>query len=285
MKKVISAFVCVALLVSFSGCSASSPASPSSASKTEKFVSAEPGFIVPDYEQFNSPNEENGLAKTKIAFTGILKEQGEKDGAYYFIVSTPDGDWLVLVGSNEIKNLNVTDVIGLIKKGSEVDIYAEYGGFSSSFNLPACYIITDGFFFRVSGSDEKNNPAWKAIQLETVFDSLTSKKETETETETDMKAKPSVSQEQAIRKANEYLSFSAFSKSGLVGQLEFEGFSTEDAEFAVENIVVDWNEQAAKKAKSYLDISSFSRKSLIEQLEFEGFTAAEAEYGANSVGL
>lgn len=94
-----------------------------------------------------------------------------------------------------------------------------------------------------------------------------------------------VSQEQAIGKAEDYLSYSAFSKSGLIDQLEFEGFSNSDAKFAVEHIAVDWNEQAAKKAKEYLDFSSFSRSGLIDQLEFDGFSAKQAKHGADSVGL
>lgn len=91
-------------------------------------------------------------------------------------------------------------------------------------------------------------------------------------------------QQQAIQKAKAYLNYSAFSRSGLIEQLKYEGFSSDDATFAVDNIAVDWNEQAAKKAKAYLDYSSFSRSGLIEQLEFEGFSHEQAEYGATAVG-
>lgn len=91
-------------------------------------------------------------------------------------------------------------------------------------------------------------------------------------------------QKNALKKAKSYLDTMAFSKSGLVKQLEFEGYSNEDATFAAENCGADWKEQAAKKAKSYMDLMAFSRDGLIEQLEFEGFTTEEAEYGAASVG-
>lgn len=87
-------------------------------------------------------------------------------------------------------------------------------------------------------------------------------------------------QRNAISKAQNYLEFSAFSKSGLISQLAFEGFAAKDAAFAVENIEVDWMEQAAKKAASYLESSSFSQSALVEQLEFEGFTSAQARHGA-----
>lgn len=88
--------------------------------------------------------------------------------------------------------------------------------------------------------------------------------------------------EQAIRKANQYLQYSSFSRSGLIRQLEFEGFSYEDSVYAVDATNTNWKDQAVKKAKSYLEYSSFSRSGLISQLEFEGFTNEEAVYGTDS---
>jgi hypothetical protein len=92
-------------------------------------------------------------------------------------------------------------------------------------------------------------------------------------------------QKQAIGKAQSYLKVSGFSRKGLIKQLEFEGFTTADATFAVDSLNVDWNAQAAVKAKSYLDMQHFSRKGLIDQLKFEGFTDEQAAYGATANGL
>lgn len=94
-----------------------------------------------------------------------------------------------------------------------------------------------------------------------------------------------VSQKNAVRSANSYLDFMAFSRSGLIEQLEFEGYSTEDATYAVDKISPDWYEQAAKSAESYLDFMGFSRSGLIDQLIYEGFSPDEAAYGADAVGL
>lgn len=93
-----------------------------------------------------------------------------------------------------------------------------------------------------------------------------------------------IGQRNALRSAESYLRFSAFSRTGLIGQLEFEGYDTDDATFAVDLLDVDWNEQAALKAESYLEFSSFSRSGLIDQLLFEGFTRQEAEFGVTQVG-
>lgn len=94
-----------------------------------------------------------------------------------------------------------------------------------------------------------------------------------------------VSQRNAVRAAKEYLNVSAFSRDGLINQLEYSDYSTADATFAVDNITVDWNEQAAKAAEEYLNVSAFSRGGLINQLVYSGFTPAQAAYGANSAGL
>lgn len=89
----------------------------------------------------------------------------------------------------------------------------------------------------------------------------------------------------ALDKALAYLDYTAFSYKGLIEQLEYEGFSHEEAVYGVDNCGADWKEQAAVKAQQYLDYSSFSRSSLIEQLEFEGFTTEQAEYGVAQVGF
>lgn len=94
-----------------------------------------------------------------------------------------------------------------------------------------------------------------------------------------------VAQQNAIRAAQDYLDYTAFSRSGLIDQLVFEGYSQSDAAYAVDWLDVNWNEQAARSAKAYLDYSSFSRQGLIDQLEFEGYTHAQAVYGVDQTGL
>ena len=93
------------------------------------------------------------------------------------------------------------------------------------------------------------------------------------------------SQIQASKKAKEYLNIMAFSAEGLIKQLEFDKFSEEDSEYAVEHCGANWKEQAKKKAKEYLSLMAFSHDRLVEQLEYDGFTEEEAEYGVSLVGL
>lgn len=106
----------------------------------------------------------------------------------------------------------------------------------------------------------------------------------ESEQQTESEENLTMGQKNALKEAESYLDYSSFSYSGLIKQLEYEGYSNEDATYAVDNCGADWNEQAVKTASDYLDYSSFSKDGLIEQLEYEGFTHDQAVYGAEQNG-
>jgi predicted PurR-regulated permease PerM len=93
-----------------------------------------------------------------------------------------------------------------------------------------------------------------------------------------------LSQQNALSKAESYLRTMPFSHSGLIEQLKYDQFSEEDARYAANNCNADWNEQAIRKAKSYLKTMAFSREGLIEQLEYDGFTNSQARTGAKGAG-
>ena len=95
---------------------------------------------------------------------------------------------------------------------------------------------------------------------------------------------PTTGEQNALDSANRYLSFTAFSRTGLIDQLEYEGYTTQEAEYAADQCGADWMEQARKKAVNYLEVSAFSESGLIEQLEYEGFTHEQAAYGVSLCG-
>ena len=86
----------------------------------------------------------------------------------------------------------------------------------------------------------------------------------------------------AEAKAESYLRSSAFSYTGLIDQLEYNGFSESEATYGADHCGADWKEQALKKAKSYLNSSAFSYSGLQHQLEYEGFTEEEAQYSVDN---
>lgn len=86
---------------------------------------------------------------------------------------------------------------------------------------------------------------------------------------------------EAVKRSNEYLETLVFSRMGLIEQLEYEGFSHEDAVYGVDATGTDWKEQAFRKAKEQVEYQEISREGLIEVLEFLKFTPEEAIYGSD----
>lgn len=95
--------------------------------------------------------------------------------------------------------------------------------------------------------------------------------------------------EQALKAAEDYLDYTSFSKQGLYEQLTSEygsGFSSDAAQYAVDNVNADWYAEAVETAEAYLDYTSFSKQGLYEQLTSEygsGFTDEEAQYAVDTV--
>lgn len=162
-----------------------------------------------------------------------------------------DGNWYAYAGEEKALSYN-----GLAKN--------DYG---------LWYVVNGKVDFSKTGTESFNGKEYEISGGKAIEKTTTTKPTT------------SFSQRNALNKANDYLDYTAFSRSGLIKQLEFEGFSNADATWAADNCGADWNEQAYKKAKEYLDFTSFSHSSLVDQLEYEGFSSEQAEYGASKAGL
>ena len=91
--------------------------------------------------------------------------------------------------------------------------------------------------------------------------------------------------QQAAGSAQSYIDMTGFSRSGLVDQLVYEGYTPDQAESGVSSLSVDYSEQAGRSAQSYLDLMPMSRAELVDQLIYEGYTPEEAAAGADSAGL
>ena len=93
-----------------------------------------------------------------------------------------------------------------------------------------------------------------------------------------------LSQQNAIRFAHDYIDMWATSRTGLIEILELEHFTHEEATFAADSLNINWDKQAVRAARDYLEYGAFSRQGLIEQLESDGFTPQQAKYGAVAAG-
>jgi colicin import membrane protein len=94
-------------------------------------------------------------------------------------------------------------------------------------------------------------------------------------------SKLAAEQQSAVESAKDFLDVGSYSRTGLINQLMFDGYSTKAATAAVDSLAIDYKAQAAHDAEQYLRIQPFSRKGLIAQLEFDGYTRSQAVYGAD----
>lgn len=95
---------------------------------------------------------------------------------------------------------------------------------------------------------------------------------------------PTTGQKNALKKAESYSNTMHMSKNGIYKQLTSEygeGFTKEEAQYAIDNMKADWKANALAKAKSYQESMSMSKSAIYKQLTSEygeGFTAEEAQY-------
>lgn len=149
-------------------------------------------------------------------------------------------------------------------------------------NTQTIYICSDG-----SQVYDSSQCSSASVQAQDNTQNITTQP-TQTTTQTppveEKSDKATIGEKNALSKALSYLDVLAFSYSGLIKQLEYEGYTHQESVYGVDNCGANWNEQAALKAQSYLDVMAFSKDGLIEQLEYEGFTREQAEYGVQTVG-
>jgi hypothetical protein len=174
-----------------------------------------------------------------------------------------------------------------------VDRYVEKGGRMNSIlkttvMAAAAVVAAVSMAACTPTADGATDLAGKPITASTPADKASAKKASTQKAPTKKAPKKpalTVAQKNAVGSAKDYLSNQHFSRSGLVGQLKFEGYTTKEATFAVDAIHADWKAQAAGSAEDYLSNQHFSRSGLIGQLKFEGFTTAQATYGVSKAGL
>ncbi len=200
--------------------------------------------------------EETFLLKTESVFIydlqngSLVEKEVESSNKKQYIVTLMDDNTFML---NEYDA-----IMGKAKGGGDTFIFVKQGEASA-------YIAE--YKVPLNNSDD---------QYTTASDDQSSSKVEHTNGK-----RASSGEKNALDKALQYLDYTAFSYSGLIEQLEYEGFSHAEAKYGADNCGADWNEQAVIKARQYLEYTSFSRSGLIDQLRYEGFTQSQAEYGVN----
>lgn len=235
------------------------------------------GFEKAEYEKYNSYASENGLDGKEIYVEGKIISKTALEECISFNIEQEDGNrWCVAAPVSD----DVDELIDSLTD-HDVRIFGVYIGFSDRFNCPSIALAVENFDKAEKVRIEKkiNENSYK-----TVWNFLDYANQSEENDLSEIIEDITIGQINALRSAKQYLEVSPFSYYGLVEQLEYEGYSNEDAVYAANNCGADWNEQAAKSAEIYLDIMVFSKNELIEQLQYEGFTYDQAVYGATQNG-
>lgn len=100
---------------------------------------------------------------------------------------------------------------------------------------------------------------------------------------------PTTEQKNALKKAQAYSKTMHMSKQGIYDQLvsEYgEKFPADAAQYAIDNLEVDWNANALAKAKSYQQTLNMSKQAIYDQLVSaygEKFTPSEAQYAIDNL--
>ena len=109
------------------------------------------------------------------------------------------------------------------------------------------------------------------------------------ESKTENKDGVSREYQNALKMAENYIKTLPFSKQKLYEQLTSEHgskFPQDAAQYAIDNLKVDYKEQALKSAKNYMDTMPMSNDELYEQLTSEHgekFTPEEAQYAIDNL--
>ena len=99
------------------------------------------------------------------------------------------------------------------------------------------------------------------------------------ENESENKAEDMISEEykSALKKAKLYTDDMNLSKARLYEKLTYE-FTAEAAQYAVDNVKVDWKESALKRAKLYQKAASLSPEEIYDELTVMEYTEEEIQY-------
>lgn len=119
-------------------------------------------------------------------------------------------------------------------------------------------------------------------QLQEAATALQQEQNNDEQTQTENEG--SSEQRRTIARAESYTNLMAFSRARLIQQLEFEGFTHNDAQWAVDQLTIDWNEQALKKANSYHSLMSLPPDNIRRLLTFEDFSEEQIDYAMTNIG-
>lgn len=290
MKKIIALTLAIAFVLSAAGCGKGEDELIYRSSKSESDMETKDLDIGITPSERKTSEEDETYSYNDISFEQItfsIREDYKlssdnvwinESGSFVSAASFPDA--LTGTDNSSIRSsLSVYAAVDdmKIKEWTEVEgQQAVISASDESTNL--LFFVDTKLYILVCGSMEEE-------EMYRVFDSIEINEfSADEQTFEPVKDSVSVGKSNALESAKSYIKYDAFSYESLVDQLEFEGYTHEEAVYGADNCGADWYEEAAECAQSYMKYSSFSRSDLYDQLIFEDFTPSQAEYGLSAVG-
>ena len=94
----------------------------------------------------------------------------------------------------------------------------------------------------------------------------------------------SIGEAGALEAAKRYTKALALCKNKVVEMLEYDGYTSDEINYAIAYCGVDWNEEAIEAANNALSIAAYSKEGIEKLLSLVGFTVEEAEYASKNCG-
>ena len=246
---------------------------PSQKSQEEINEQMRENAIEADFIKINGNEwkDKDVFATGKVSFVEV------SEPAINFTLTTTEGD-----GFGVYSIFTFSTLVGEVLDGSTVKIYGIVGD-RNKLGMPS---ITATIIETIAEEQTSSKPSEDAAvpPVESIPSSTPNVATPPTIPDKSVAPSETMGEKNALKNAKTYLSMIPFSYTGLIAQLEFEGYSNAESIYGADNCGANWNEQATKKAKTYLDMMAFSRDGLIAQLEFEGFTNEQAIYGTEANG-
>lgn len=256
-----------------------SPAHTTTPSAQSKTFETSPDML-PQQSRDKKPKNRVGLTALGLSMLGLLL------GLFSF--TSILGCLLLSAGL-------VTGVVGIFQKSKEriTSIVA--------ITLSVLGTIISGIVLLVTafvtGSPQVASPTGElrledtATPITTPTSSLTSAQEVTTSQRSELTPNSSApsDHQRALAEARNYIEATDFSYKGLYKQLTSEygeKYSPEAAQYAMDNLDVNWDAEALGAAQNYIDTEAFSYKGLYEKLtdeDGEQFTPEQAQYAVDSV--
>lgn len=253
-------------------------------------------FKIPDgYKKENNSSDESMEAITYKYNNGDMINVAKQSGASQFDWNSMDEETKKSVFEIFITSSlsNYFDKVGDLEVMTICDEFAvKQNAVYSGIDIPlTAYAFVYGdnlYLFMFTNMIDTQQEVIDSIQLSKTYQSESTTKETVTEKPTEKATEPpalaNVANNKALESAKSYVDMSGFSYEELISQLEYEGFTHDEAVSAADSCGADWNAEALESAKSYIEMSGFSYTSLVSQLEYEKFTHDQAVYGADNCG-